>query len=385
MIAAFIGMAAPVAAQQQAQICGQIRAELAGLDRGGRQSGGNPREAQRVRAELSRAQIAYRQNECGQRGLFWSPPPVCNPIGAQINQLSARLQQLESGGRAGGGDPARRAQLMAALQRYNCDGTREAQRGPVYAAPPSLFEQIFGGRPSTAVVDPEPEQRREIDPELAEELREKARLGGRMAVCVRTCDGFFFPVNYEGLSRGDSYEDVCQALCPSAETQVFFMRGGAEIETAATRSGQAYSSMPYARQFQQSRDPACFCKPREITWAQVAKQTDDIVEARRGDVVVTPEQAAQMSRPKEAPGQNARNQRRNQRQQADQNLPVDAAAPQAVPDSQIPTAGSASAGIGPRQNSRVVLGQSQGQVQEVIGADGQKRQIRVVSPNRSVQ
>jgi Protein of unknown function (DUF2865) len=377
----------PASAQGQAQICNQIRQELSTLDRTGRQGGGgNPREAARVRTELSRAQIAYRQNECGQRGLFWSPPPVCGPIGAQVNQLSARLQQLEGAGRnAGGGDPARRAQLMAAYQRYNCDGPRETPRGPVYAEPPSLFERIFGGRPSTAVVDPEPERRREVDPELDRELRERAKLGGRMAVCVRTCDGFFFPVNYEGLSRGDSYEEVCEALCPSAETQVFFMRGGAEIETAATRSGQAYSSMPYAKQFQQSRDPACFCKPRDVTWAQVAKQTEDIIEARRGDVVVTPEQAAKMSLPKEAPGQNTRNQRRNPRQQADTNLPADTAAPTAVPESQIPTAGTASSGIGPRQNSRVVLGQSQGQLQEVIGPDGQKRQIRVVSPNRTVQ
>lgn len=379
-IAMFLGLSPLTAfAQQQAAICNQIRVELASLDQqGGR--GGNPREAQRLRTELSRVQLALRTNECGQRGFFSSPPPVCGPLQAQANQLSAQLQRVEGG--AGGPNAGRRAQLVAAFRNYGCDSPREPQRGVVYAAPqaPSLFEQIFGGRNSRAVVDPEPEQRRELDPELDEELREKARLGGRMAICVRTCDGFFFPVNYEGLSGGGSYEDVCQALCPSADTDVFFMRLGADIETAASRSGTPYMSMPYAKQFQQKHDDACFCKPRNVTWAEAAKQTEDVVEARRGDVVVTPEQAAAMTRIREVQ-QSANRRNANARQQPQ---PSDDT-PAPVPESQIPTAGTASAGIGPRSSGRVVLNQTQGQTREVVGPDGQKRQIRVLSPDRSAQ
>ena len=373
-------------AQQQAQVCNQIRVEIAALDRQGSMSGAgaaNAREVQRLRTELSRVQLAFRQNDCGNRGFFSSPAPVCGPLQAQAGQMEARLRQLQGSGSAGGADAGRRAQLVSAYQRYNCDGPREPQRGVIYAGPqaPSLFEQLFGGR-SAAVVDPPREQPREpIDPELEDELRERARLGGRLAICVRTCDGFFFPVNFEGLAGTDSYSEVRRALCPAAETEVFFMRLGADVETAATRSGQAYASMPYARLFQQKREDACFCKPTNVTWAQASKGVEDIVEARKGDVIVTPEQALAMSRPKEAPGTARNAQRRNQRQPQPA-TPQDET-PSAAPLSQIPTAGTASAGIGPRVQGN--LGPSQGQMQDVVGPDGKTRQIRVVSPNRIAQ
>lgn len=369
-------------AQSTQAICNQIRSEIAALDRGGERGGGSARNTQRLQTELSRVRLALQRNDCNQRGFFFSPPPVCGPLAAQAAQLEGRLRQAGGGGALRGPDAARRGQLVAAYHRYDCDGTRQqqAQRGVIYAGPrePSLFDRLFGGESAVQVERPEVPP---IDPELAEELREKARLGGRMAICVRTCDGFFFPVNFEGLARGDGYEDVCKALCPSAETRVFFMRNGAEIETAATRSGEAYASMPYARQYQQSRDPACFCKPQSATWAQLSKTTEDIVEARKGDMVVTPEQAAAMSRPKEFQAPPLKKKTRKQ-------LAAEAAAaandtPQPVPDSQIPTAGTASAGIGPRDAGTAVLGREQGNSRAMTGADGTQRRIRVISPLRS--
>jgi hypothetical protein len=40
----------------------------------------------------------------------------------------------------------------------------------------------------------------------------------RYTVCVRTCDGAFFPVSYFGAdSRAETLEQVCQSLCPNAD------------------------------------------------------------------------------------------------------------------------------------------------------------------------
>lgn len=385
-LAAVAGLASgfPALAQSgNAGICNQIRVELASLQQLGRQGGGGGAQAERLRSELARTRNAIRQNECDRPHGFLglgSAPPVCGPLRAEAAQLEARLRQAD------GADPssARRGQLIAAFQRYNCDGNQSPQRGVVYATPnqPSLFEQLFGGRTSSAVVD-DRLQTRDIDPALEEELREKARLGGRTPICVRTCDGFFFPVNFEGLTARDEHGDVCQALCPGAETQVMYMRLGADIETAATRDGRAYTAFPFALKYREQHDPACFCRPPGYTAAQIAKGQADIVEARRGDLVVSQEQAAAMSRPKEF--RDAQTQRRNaqrQQQQARANAPADPNAnePTPVPDSAIPTAGTASAGIGPRVGDQRVLGTNQGTVQEIVGADGSKRQIRVVAP-----
>ncbi|MBN8532586.1 MAG: DUF2865 domain-containing protein [Rhizobiales bacterium] len=363
-------------AQQGAAICNQIRMELSGLQRLGDSGGGSAREANQLRAELARARNALRVNECdAQRGLFTfsSPPAVCAPLRAQAGQIEARLRQID------GADPnaPRRAQLLAALQRYNCMGEPQ-ERGVIYARPqaPSLFEQLFGGRSTSAAIIDDRRDMPPLDPALEDELREKARLGGRTPVCVRSCDGFFFPVNFEGLTARDEHGAVCQALCPGAETEVLYMRLGADIETAATRDGRPYTSLPNAMRYRENRDPACFCRPPGFTVAHLAKDQVDIVEARKGDLVVTREQAEAMSRPKEVRGAP---QPRNTRQT--RNAPAPAPAePVPVPESAIPTAGTASAGIGPRSGEQRVVNGAQGTVQEVVGADGVRRQVRVVAP-----
>lgn len=376
-----VGLAAlmvPVSAQaqQQAAICNQIRVELANLANSGGNAGAG-REAQRLRGELGRVRLAIQQNDCNRGGFlfFNSQAPVCAPLKAQAGQIEGRLRQLDGGG--GGPNAQRRAQLIGALERYGCLGQQPPQRGVIYANPnaPSLFDQLFGGRPD-AVVEDRPQI--PLDPELQDELEKKARLGGRTAVCVRTCDGFFFPVNYEGLTARDEHESVCQALCPAAETRVFYMRLGADINTAATRGGEPYTSLPMAMKYRESRVEDCSCKAQWQTWAQLAKGMDDIVEARKGDVVVTPEQAEAMSRAKTQVPPTAK---KNQRQKVVAAEPE----PQALPDSALPTGGTASAGIGPQIRNETAQGNAQSTLQEVVGADGVKRQIRVVAPNPAAQ
>ncbi len=373
---AFFGLAlltiSAVSATAQSPVCGQIRAELAQLSGNG--GGGATRDSQRLRVELSRVRLAIQQNDCNRPGLilFSSPPPVCSPLRAQAGQLESQIRQIEGGG--GGAPGQRRAQLVAALERYGCLGPPQQQRGVIYATPnePSLFERLFGDEGRGPRYNGEPP----IDPDA--EPRE--RLGGRMAVCVRTCDGFYFPVNFEGIGARDEYAQVCQSLCPSAETQVFFMPLGAEIDRAATRDGTPYLSLPAAKKFQQSRDPACFCKPPTQTWANAMKGIEDLVETRKGDIVVTEEQALAMSRPK-APG--AVGERRDNRKQDPAKAaqkPAEPEQPASLPDSALPTGGNASAGIGPRVARDRIVPSEGGTKQQVIGADGIKRQVRNVAP-----
>ncbi|MCA3596706.1 MAG: DUF2865 domain-containing protein [Methylobacterium sp.] len=378
VLSGLFALALAGAAHAQPAMCGTIRAEIANLGRD--TIGGNPREAARLRTEIANIRNAIRANNCDDRGFFGfgGPPPVCAPLRAQAQQMEARLRQAEPMD----ANAPRRAQLLAAYQRYGCDTSQPQQRGVIYAQPQTgLLERLFG---SSATLDQRRETLTTLEADLDQELQEKARLGGRTPVCVRTCDGFFFPVNFEGLTARDEHGRVCEALCPAAETVVMYMRLGAEIETAATRDGQAYTAFPFALKFRESRNNACFCRPPGYTVAQLARGQEDYVEARKGDLVVTREQAEAMSRPRELrgpapqrPQANARGQQRNQPAPA----PARAAEePAPVPESAIPTAGTASAGIGPRLGNERVLNGAQGQTQEVVGADGVRRQVRVVAP-----
>ena len=303
----------------------------------------------RLRQELSRIQIAIQQNDCNRSGfiLFNQPPSVCAPLKAQAGQYVAQIRAMEGGG--GGADPSspRRAQLISALDRYGCNGQQPPQqRGVIYAAPnePGLAERLFG---QTSV-----DGQRDLPPG-GESLRDledqppRERLGGRAAVCVRTCDGYFFPVNFGGIGARDEYSQVCQRLCPSAETQVFFMPLGAEIDRAAARDGTPYMSLPAAKRFQTTRDSACFCKQPSQTWASVSKGFEDIVEARKGDIVVTEEQALAMSRPKglQTPA-DRKSKKGEQPKTAARTTPEEP--PSGLADEMLPTGGNASSGIGPR-------------------------------------
>jgi hypothetical protein len=367
----------PVAAQSP--ICNQIRTELASLPAGG----GQTRDSARLRTELGRIRLAMQQNDCGRSAGFLGlngPPPVCTPLRNQAAAYEGQIRQIE-----GGGGSPRRAQLIAALERYGCLGPaqaqpQQAQRGVIYAAPhsPSLFDRLFGN--DTPQQDTNP--RYSTEPPLDPDAAFKERLGGRLAVCVRTCDGFFFPVNFEGIGARDEYSTVCQSLCPAADTRVYFMPAGADIERAATRDGTPYMSLPAAKKFQQSRDPACYCKPQQQTWANAMKGVEDVVEARKGDIIVSQEQAAAMSRPKTATTPNDR--RNAGKKEPPKPVPAPVVAAEAdgptLPESALPTGGNASSGIGPQlARERMVTGAG-GTKQQVVGADGQVRVVRNVAP-----
>ena len=66
------------------------------------------------------------------------------------------------------------------------------------------------------------------------------------SVCVRTCDGFAFPVGtYHGASDLAAHEATCHSECPGAATSLFVLPPGSESISAAVgvRTGQTYSRL----------------------------------------------------------------------------------------------------------------------------------------------
>ena len=140
------------------------------------------------------------------------------------------------------------------MARYNA----ECVNAPPSRGPANIFEALFGGGARQAAINPDefppPDQQQQMIEKSIENEKKGAHVSaGSYAVCVRTCDGSFFPVSYSGAgSRSDSLEEVCRSLCPNADVQLYSFPFGGTINGAVSTTGEPYVDMPNALKFEQS-------------------------------------------------------------------------------------------------------------------------------------
>jgi hypothetical protein len=378
------GFAAVAPALAQSAQCDAWRGELARIERGGGQ-GADPRaarEAQRVAAEMGRLQGAFSAMQCDGAWIFQAPPAECGAIRGRLGQLRATYASLQQ--QAGGSENRRRA-LMAAINdncRAGVFSTQPIPPQPVQPqGPRTLFEALFGVQPTAPHQAPHME---ELDERPREDTPREARWGSGRPVCVRTCDGFFFPLSNSPGGR-DGAEDMCQALCPAAETQVFYMPGDGNIEGAVGRRGASYASLPNAGRYLRQFDASCSCRKPGQSWAQALSEAEEMIDRRRGDILVTAQRAEEMSRPR-APDARQRRTEEQLRQRTtaalQQAAAQDAAEQRAIDQQgrQAPTAGTESSGIAGGAAEGRTLGAGQGERREITTPDGERRTVRVVAP-----
>ena len=112
---------------------------------------------------------------------------------------------------------------------------------------------------------------------------------GRRSVCVRTCDGYFFPVaalNHN--SEISSHQASCDTLCPEAETKLFVMPAGSENidEAAAARGGELYSQLMARIKASDAKPASCGCHSAAGNPIDSSAVLNDPT-LRPGDTVVT--------------------------------------------------------------------------------------------------
>jgi hypothetical protein len=210
----------------------------------------------------------------------------------------------------------------------------------------------------------------ELDPDPLDPGESQPRQGGPYSVCVRTCDGYFFPLaNSPGGREGQ--DEMCQALCPGTETLAFGMSNGGDIQNAVSRStGTPYASLPNALKYTRSFDATCTCRAPGQSWAQALQDAESLIEQRKGDIIVTEQRSLEMSRPKpEAPARGKKGA---------------ANAPEAkpAPAAPAPTVLQAAPGVGPQRiDSEKTVQQGDGLKRESKSVTGERRTVRIVAPN----
>jgi hypothetical protein len=287
----------PPSASPVNPVCPRLEAQLATIDRGG---SGDPAKDDQIRryqdaatqqqAELDRVTLQAKRMGCDSSGffsLFSGQSSQCGPVNTRIQQMRANLDQITNNLQRlqGGGadrDNQRRSVLIA-LAQNNC-GPQYANAAP---PPPGGFLNNFFGNNNANPVPGTP-------------MDNGAPSGTYRTVCVRTCDGGYFPISFATVpARFPDDEKSCKALCPATEAELFVYRNpGEDINQATSINGQAYTSLPNAFQFRSSFNPACACKAPGQTWSDALKSIDEKAEAaQQGDIIVTEESAKKMQRP----------------------------------------------------------------------------------------
>jgi Protein of unknown function (DUF2865) len=207
--------------------------------------------------------------------------------------------------------------------------------------------------------------------------------GGAHTVCVRVCDGSFFPVTYTGAaSREDSLEEVCRSLCPNAEVALYSFPFGGTVDEAVSSTGEPYARLPNAHKFEQSYDSSCSCRAPGQSWAEALAAAEAKYGRHSHDIYVTAQDAERMSRPVRDP--------KAKPAAADPELPVAAAAAEPAPgldingvDTTLSAATKAisreSSGIRDEEARRPMsFGLNQGQTLEETDPEGSRRRVRVL-------
>src|SRR5271165_5471702 len=249
-------------------VCLRLEGQLAAIDRGAF----DPAKAEQIRrseeaaakqqSELDRLGQQSQRLGCQGAGifsLFSGQPQQCIPLNNQIQQGRSNLnyyltesQRLQ--GNSGEREGQRRGVLMA-LGQNDC--------GPQYrqfanAGPGGFFETLFGINPS-----PFPSSSAGVP------------LGGTFrTLCVRTCDGYYFPISYSTVP-GKFAEDeaLCRRLCPATEVALFSHRNpGEDVIRAISISGKLYSELPTAFSYRKAFNPACSCRAPGQSWADALQQ-----------------------------------------------------------------------------------------------------------------
>src|SRR5271165_6228961 len=288
--AALAGVLAAGDALAQSADCARLQAAIASAPRGGGQL---QAAADRQRAELSRTSAYAHSIGCeNQKFLFFGsePPAQCGEIKGQIARMQANLADLQARSGGGGG----RADLIA---RYNSECVNAPKQ------PTNIFEALFGGgartpspfeTPASIPMSPD-EQQQTIENSIEKEKKGANAHAGSYAVCVRTCDGSFFPVSYSGAgSRADSLEEVCRSLCPNADVALYSFPLGGTIDEAVSSTGEPYASLPNASKFEQSNDPTCSCRAPGQSWAEALAAAEAKYGRHSHDIYVTAKDAERL-------------------------------------------------------------------------------------------
>jgi Protein of unknown function (DUF2865) len=272
--------------------CARLEAQLTNVDRGT----DDPARADQIRrAEdvLNRAQFDLDKNVAQARRLgcentgffsiFVTPPAQCGGLNRQIDQQRATLESLRSNLEQLNGGTTQRAEarrsLLIQLADNNCGP--QYRQAALAGQQGGFFDRLFGT--SSGPFSP------------SQPMGNTFR-----TVCVRTCDGYYFPISY--ATTQDRFRDdevICQRMCPASDVQLYtYHNPGEDVSQAVSLNGRLYTELSTAFQYRKALTSTCSCRRPGESWADALRVNGQDETLAPSDVVVTDQNAKRLSQPR---------------------------------------------------------------------------------------
>ncbi len=238
------------------QICIQLEQRLAlEANRGSDRASWLPRiesDMRRASIEVRRAERNLERRSCYDWFFFQKTlrnTRRCRQLAGTLANARQRLADLEYQHQQllNSNSPSLRDALVRELARNNCGSAYERQarqqrRGPFA----SLWEDgdsTWGGNRYNGVP-----------------------YATYRTICVRLCDGYFFPVSFSTLPNYfDRDQDLCQRKCAAPAELFYYQNPGASMDQAQSHKTKlAYTSLPTAYRYRKEYVQGCSCKLSEF-------------------------------------------------------------------------------------------------------------------------
>ncbi len=298
MITVF-ALALPAHVHAQSPVCRRINEQLTAIDRDNgdpNQSAQIARQAEGQAMEANRIASQMRRLGCDDDSVLMGSqmPGECGVLADRMRihrQNAVNLRTKLTYGQSNSNN-TRRSALMLSYSNYGCD------RAPA--------RDDYDTSSSVTIMPPRPNNFDDptyMNPVLdnnddykVPEITRPRGFGASQPVCVRLCDGYFFPLS--GVSTRADAQDMCQAQCPSTKVQVFYRSAGADISEASDEEGLMYSSLPNALKYRTKTDQACTCKKTGEAWGATLRSAEQKLVGGEGDLTVNEKTADEIAKGK---------------------------------------------------------------------------------------
>jgi len=284
----------PTTSEAKTRTCLRLERQLASLSSGRKAK--NPLKLLRYNSAIKRqknqikqANRQIRRGGCtnGQvrnplkRGLS------CRRLKSSLNKMKVNLKKLrvqrDKYSSKGGSSNRERRRIKRALRSNRCNQLRPviaSNRSGVLierrASRRTIIEQIYGDERR------EWERRngyREYYDDDQDYPGSRYPQGGTYrTLCVRTCDGYYFPISFSTTPRNfDRDVNACSAKCPGTETELYYhsTQGEESEDMVSISSQQPYKELATAFSYRTAVTPGCGCNFKQVNYDTIAGEGND--------------------------------------------------------------------------------------------------------------
>jgi hypothetical protein len=198
--------------------------------------------------------------------------PKCTALSRQVEDARRRVNVVREQREAilnRSSNNARRDGIIAELARNHCGENYQRQHAAQQQN--SSFFSIFGDSDERLIgEEPSPGD---------------SSYGAYRTMCVRLCDGFYFPISFattQAKFRDD--EAKCQQNCAAPAVLYTYRNPGEDVEMMVSLDGKPYKDLPNANRHRKQYIKGCSCRASEYSQQEIVKSERALkaeAEARR--------------------------------------------------------------------------------------------------------